>query len=70
MLLSTESILSSGIFIVAAKRTPFGTMGGMFVNKNATELALAASSAAIQAAGIKPEKIDSVVFGQVVEVCI
>lgn len=40
----------------------------MFVNKSATDLAVVASTAAIQAAGIRPEKIDSVVFGQVVEV--
>ncbi|KAL0127952.1 hypothetical protein PUN28_003306 [Cardiocondyla obscurior] len=59
------SIATKGIFIVAAKRTPFGTMGGMFVNKSATDLSVVASTAAIQAAGLKPEKIDSVVFGHV-----
>ncbi|XP_018315517.1 3-ketoacyl-CoA thiolase, mitochondrial isoform X2 [Mycetomoellerius zeteki] len=53
------------IFIVAAKRTPFGTMGGMFINKSATDLSVVASTAAIQAAGLKPEKIDSVVFGHI-----
>ncbi|XP_011864233.1 PREDICTED: 3-ketoacyl-CoA thiolase, mitochondrial [Vollenhovia emeryi] len=57
--------VTKGIFIVAAKRTPFGTMGGMFVNKNATDLSVVASTAAMQAAGLKPEKIDSVVFGHV-----
>ncbi|TGZ32048.1 3-ketoacyl-CoA thiolase, mitochondrial [Temnothorax curvispinosus] len=59
------SAVTKGIFIVAAKRTPFGTMGGMFVNKSATDLSVVASTAAIQAAGLKPEKIDSVVFGHV-----
>lgn len=59
------SIVTKGIFIVAAKRTPFGTMGGMFVNKSATDLAVVASTAAIQSAGLKPDKIDSVVFGHV-----
>lgn len=59
-----------GVFIVAAKRTPFGTMGGMFVNKSATDLSVVASTAAIQAAGLKPEKIDSVVFGHVLIVSI
>ncbi|XP_025074670.1 LOW QUALITY PROTEIN: 3-ketoacyl-CoA thiolase, mitochondrial-like [Pogonomyrmex barbatus] len=54
------------IFIVAAKRTRFGTMGGMFVNKSATDLGILASTAAIQAMGLKPEKIDSVVFGHVI----
>ncbi|XP_012218432.1 3-ketoacyl-CoA thiolase, mitochondrial [Linepithema humile] len=59
------SIVTKGVFIVAAKRTPFGTMGGVFVNKSATDLSIVASTAAIQAAGLKPEKIDSVVFGHV-----
>ncbi|XP_018356050.1 PREDICTED: 3-ketoacyl-CoA thiolase, mitochondrial [Trachymyrmex septentrionalis] len=59
------SAITKGIFIVAAKRTPFGTMGGMFTNKSATDLSVVASTAAIQAAGLKPEKIDSVVFGHV-----
>ncbi|XP_011641134.1 3-ketoacyl-CoA thiolase, mitochondrial-like [Pogonomyrmex barbatus] len=59
------SAVTKGIFIVAAKRTPFGTMGGMFVNKSATDLGILASTAAIQATGLKPEKIDSVVFGHV-----
>lgn len=59
------SVLTKGVFIVAAKRTPFGTMGGIFVNKSATDLSVVASTAAIQAAGLKPEKIDSVIFGHV-----
>ncbi|XP_018315516.1 3-ketoacyl-CoA thiolase, mitochondrial isoform X1 [Mycetomoellerius zeteki] len=59
------SAVTKGIFIVAAKRTPFGTMGGMFINKSATDLSVVASTAAIQAAGLKPEKIDSVVFGHI-----
>lgn len=59
-----------GVFIVAAKRTPFGTMGGMFVNKSATDLSIVASTAAIQAANLKPEKIDSVIFGHVLVVSV
>ena len=43
-------------------------MGGMFVNKSATELSVVASKAAIEAAGVQPEKIDSVVFGHVLMV--
>ncbi|XP_014473687.1 PREDICTED: 3-ketoacyl-CoA thiolase, mitochondrial isoform X1 [Dinoponera quadriceps] len=59
------SALTKGIYIIAAKRTPFGTMGGIFVNTTATDLSVVASNAAIQAAGIRPEKIDSVVFGNI-----
>lgn len=59
------SVATKGIFIVAAKRTPFGKMGGMYVKKTSTELSVIASNAAIQSAGLKPEKIDSVIFGNV-----
>ncbi|CAK9817345.1 3-ketoacyl-CoA thiolase, mitochondrial [Anthophora plagiata] len=59
------SIVTKGVFIVAAKRTPFGTMGGVFVNKSATDLSVVAATSALQSAKLKPERIDSVVFGNV-----
>ena len=57
-----------GVFIVAAKRTPFGKMGGFFTNKSITELSVVASNAAMQSAGLKPEHIDNVIFGNVLPV--
>ncbi|OAD60505.1 3-ketoacyl-CoA thiolase, mitochondrial, partial [Eufriesea mexicana] len=57
-----------GIFIVAAKRTPFGTMGGSFINKSATDLSVIATKSALQSAQLNPEKIDSVIFGHVLSV--
>ena len=60
-----ECFLVTGIFIVAAKRTPFGTYGGKFVKKSITDLQEVANKAAIVAAGLKPEQIDSVVIGNV-----
>ncbi|XP_066584773.1 3-ketoacyl-CoA thiolase, mitochondrial [Prorops nasuta] len=62
------SATTKGIFIVAAKRTPFGTMGGVFANKSAADLAVVAGNAAIQSAGLKPEKIDNVIFGHVLPI--
>ncbi|CAK9832157.1 3-ketoacyl-CoA thiolase, mitochondrial [Anthophora retusa] len=59
------SIVTKGVFIVAAKRTPFGTMGGVFTNKSATDLSVVAATSALQSAKLKPERIDSVVFGNV-----
>lgn len=59
------SVATKGVFIVAAKRTPFGTMGGVFKNTSATDLSVVAAKAALQSSGLKPEKIDSVVFGHV-----
>lgn len=55
----------AGVFIVAAKRTPFGTYGGKFLKKSITDLQEVANKAAITAAGLKPEIIDSVVIGNV-----
>nr|QBH73976.1 mitochondrial 3-ketoacyl-coa thiolase [Orthoderella ornata] len=57
--------LTKGIFIVAAKRTPYGTYGGKFLKKSITDLQEVANKAAIAAAGIKPEHVDSVVIGNV-----
>lgn len=50
---------------MAAKRTPFGTYGGMFLKKSITDLQEVANKAAIAAAGLKPDHIDSVVIGNV-----
>ncbi|XP_039278102.1 3-ketoacyl-CoA thiolase, mitochondrial [Nilaparvata lugens] len=57
--------LTKGVFIVAAKRTPFGTYGGKFVKTSAAELQLVAAKAALEAANCKPEMVDSVVVGNV-----
>nr|QBH73971.1 mitochondrial 3-ketoacyl-coa thiolase [Frankliniella cephalica] len=62
------SAITKGIFIVAAKRTPFGTYGGKFVQKSAAELQAASTKAALVAGGIKPEIVDSVVFGNVLAI--
>ncbi|CAH2041996.1 unnamed protein product, partial [Iphiclides podalirius] len=59
------SVAVKGIFIVGAKRTPFGTFGGVFKNTPATELQTAATVAALREAGVAPGQVDSVVIGQV-----
>ncbi len=53
------------IWIVAAKRTAFGTMGGAVKELTATDLAVEASKAAIAQAKVAPEDFDHVVFGNV-----
>lgn len=55
----------SGIFIVAAKRTPFGTYGGKFAKTSATELQTVAAKAAFAAGNVDPKIVDSVVIGNV-----
>ncbi|KAF4527318.1 hypothetical protein B566_EDAN001094 [Ephemera danica] len=57
--------LTKGIFIVAAKRTPFGTYGGKFVKTSSTELQTVAAQAALASGNIKPENVDSTVIGNV-----
>jgi acetyl-CoA acetyltransferase family protein len=53
------------VFIVAAKRTAFGTFGGALKGMSATELAVEASKAALAQAEVDVEKVDHVVFGNV-----
>eukprot|EP00696_Hemimastix_kukwesjijk_P002718 gnl/Hemi2/13330_TR4577_c0_g1_i1.p1 gnl/Hemi2/13330_TR4577_c0_g1~~gnl/Hemi2/13330_TR4577_c0_g1_i1.p1 ORF type:complete len:397 (+),score=159.91 gnl/Hemi2/13330_TR4577_c0_g1_i1:60-1250(+) len=57
--------MASSLFIVAAKRTAFGTFGGKLKDLSATELAVKASEAAIKASGFAASAVDSVVFGNV-----
>ena len=55
------------IVIVAAKRNPFGKFGGSLKDVNATDLALQASQACLSQSGLKPEDIDHIVLGNVVQ---
>ncbi|XP_074042178.1 3-ketoacyl-CoA thiolase, mitochondrial isoform X2 [Leptinotarsa decemlineata] len=57
--------LVKGIFIVGAKRTPFGTFGGKLARTHITELQTIVSKAALAAANVKPEFVDTVVIGNV-----
>lgn len=67
-LISLYNRILLGIFIVSAKRTAFGTFGGAFKNTSATQLQTVAAKAAISAAGLKPEQIDTVNIGNVLPV--
>ena len=57
--------LSKDIFIVAAKRTPFGTFGGQLKDLSAIDLGVVAAKAALEAGNVSPEAVDHVVFGNV-----
>ena len=57
-----------GIFIVGAKRTPFGAFCGKLSNKTCTDLQEVAAKAALQAAKVDPKLVDSVVIGNVLSV--
>jgi len=57
----------SGVFIVAAKRTPFGAFGGSLKGLSATELGVVASKAALAQAGLDPSVVDTCIFGNVIQ---
>ena len=57
--------LSKEIWILAAKRTPFGAFGGSLQDFSATDLAVLASKAALRQAEVRAEDVDHVIFGNV-----
>jgi acetyl-CoA acyltransferase 2 len=60
------NITMSGIFIVAAKRTPFGAFGGLLKSMTATQLGVVSTKAALAEGNIDPSLIDHVFFGNVI----
>jgi len=60
-----SNALARGVFIVAAKRTPFGTFGGSLKAHSPVDLQVLASQAAIESSGLSPEHISSVCIGNV-----
>ncbi|KAL6458683.1 hypothetical protein MHYP_G00321550 [Metynnis hypsauchen] len=59
--------LLRGVFIVSAKRTPFGTYGGVLKDHSATDLAEHAAKAALAAGNVAPELVNSVIVGNVMQ---
>lgn len=57
--------LSREIWILAAKRTAFGTFGGALKDLSANDLGVEAAKAALAQSKVAPEEFDHVVFGNV-----
>ncbi len=55
------------VVIVAGARTPFANFGGSLSTVSATDLAVEAARAAVQRSGVPSERIDDVVFGNVMQ---
>jgi acetyl-CoA C-acetyltransferase len=53
--------------ILGTARTPFGKMGGAFASKDATDLGGHAIEAALERAGVEPEQVQQVLYGQVLQ---
>ena len=58
---------SDPIVIVSAARTPLGGFQGDFSSLTAPQLGAVAIKAAVERAGIKPEQVEEVVFGNVLQ---
>jgi len=55
------------IFIVAAKRTPFGSFGGSLKGLSATKLCVESTKAALAQGNVDPSIVDSVYVGNVIQ---
>ncbi len=55
------------IVFISGKRTPFGAFGGSLKDVSATDLGVAAAKATLEQAAVTPDKIDHVIFGNVVQ---
>ena len=63
--MSVANVFKQGIFVVAAKRTPFGAFGGSLKAFSPTDLQALASAGALKAGNVAPEIVDSVHVGNV-----
>lgn len=63
----STSIHDDDVVILAGARTPFGNLGGVLRDLTATDLAVCAAEAAIARSGVPKERIDEVVFGNVIQ---
>ncbi|RNL48828.1 acetyl-CoA C-acetyltransferase [Arthrobacter oryzae] len=58
---------NNDVVILAAARTPQGRLNGQLAGFTAVELGTHAIRAALAASGVKPEQVDSVIMGQVLQ---
>lgn len=63
--LKGDSLMSETIVIVSATRTPMGSFQGDFAPLSANDLGGAVIKAAVERAGLQPQQIDEVIFGNV-----
>lgn len=58
--------MTASVYIIAARRTAIGTFGGALKDETPASLATLVTRAALDAAGVAPEAVGHVVFGQVI----
>lgn len=55
------------VVFLSGRRTPFGAFGGTLKDFTATDLGVHASQSALEAAGVSPDRVDQVVFGNALQ---
>eukprot|EP01039_Chlorochromonas_danica_P017190 gene17190-20446_t len=60
------SAARKAVYVVGAKRTPFGAFGGKLKQITATDLAVISSKAALAQANLSAEKVDETFMGNVI----
>ncbi|MES2848972.1 MAG: beta-ketoacyl synthase N-terminal-like domain-containing protein, partial [Bacteroidota bacterium] len=55
------------VYIISAVRTPIGSFGGSLKGFTATQLGAVAIKGAVEKAGIKPEQVQDVLMGSVIQ---
>src|SRR4030088_2575766 len=55
------------IVLIDGARTPFGTFGGALRDTSATDLGIVAAKGALERSNVAPDKIDHVIFGNVLQ---
>ncbi|HLG93367.1 MAG TPA: acetyl-CoA C-acyltransferase, partial [candidate division Zixibacteria bacterium] len=59
--------MADEVVVLNGARTPFGEFCGSLKNLSAIELGLKAATEAVKRSGVKPEWVDQVVFGNVMQ---
>lgn len=60
------SVAQKAIYIVGAKRTPFGAFGGKLKGLSATQLSVLSSKAALEESKVPLSKVDETFIGNVI----
>ena len=66
-LFTETDVMNDPVVIVSAARTPMGGFQGDFNSLTAPQLGAVAIKAAVERAGIRPEQVEEVVFGNVLQ---
>lgn len=63
----SHALETTPVYLVAARRTPFGKFGGALKSLSATDLGVIAAQASLESASVEASAVDSVIFGNVAQ---